>query len=165
MAVMTAAFANGGVVLWPRLVARIEPQDPLAEEAPVEFPARRVRDHLGVAPRHLATLRQAMLADTEDPEGTAHGAFRDSYRQPGAMRVCGKTGTAQVTDARNRVIGRHLWFIAFAPHDSPRYAVVVLVEGSGSGGATAAPVARDVFEALHQIEASPTPEALLTRNP
>lgn len=165
MAVMTAAFANGGEVLWPRLVARIEPQDPLAEEAPVEFPARRVRDHLGVAPRHLALLREAMLADTEDPEGTAWAAFRDYYRQPGAMRVCGKTGTAQVTDAHNRVIGRNLWFIAFAPYESPRYAVVVLVEGNGSGGTTCAPVARDIFEALKSIETAPSGAATLTSNP
>lgn len=165
MAVMTAAFANGGEVLWPRLVARIEPQDPLSDDAPVEFPARRVRDHLGVSERHLTILREAMLADTEDPEGTAWAAFRDYYRQPGVMRVCGKTGTAQVTDAHNRVIGRNLWFIAFAPYESPRYAVVVLVEGNGSGGATCAPVARDIFEALKQIEAAPAPAATLTANP
>lgn len=165
MAVMTAALANGGEVLWPRLVARLEPPDALSDEPPVEFPARRVRDHLGVPPAALAILREAMLADTEDPEGTAYAAFRGYSRQAGAMRVCGKTGTAQVADAQHRVIGRNLWFIAFAPYESPRYAVVVLVEGNGSGGATCAPVARDIFEALAQIEAAPLPGATLTFNP
>jgi penicillin-binding protein 2 len=124
-----------------------------------------VRDRLGVPERHLAILRDAMLADTEDPEGTAYAAFRDYYRQPGALRVCGKTGTAQVTDAHNRVIGRNLWFIAFAPYEAPRYAVVVLVEGDGSGGATSAPVARDIFEALKSLDAAPPSGATLTANP
>ncbi len=164
MAVMTAALANGGEVLWPRLVARIEPPAGESDEPVVEFPARRVRDRLGVSARHLNVLREAMLADTEDPEGTAYGAFRDYYRRPGALRVCGKTGTAQVTDPHNRVIGRNLWFIAFGPYESPRYAVVVLVEGEGSGGTTCAPVARDIFEALQQIE-SASPEPALALHP
>ena len=41
MAVMVSAIANGGKVLWPRLVERIEPQDPTSGEAPADFPDRR----------------------------------------------------------------------------------------------------------------------------
>ena len=41
----------------------------------------------------------------------------------------------------------HAWFIAFAPVEDPRIAVVVLVENGRSGSGTAAPIARKIFDA------------------
>jgi penicillin-binding protein 2 len=146
MAIMTAAIANGGKVLWPRLVSRIEPADPYRGEPVVEFPAGRVRDELGVQPRTLALLREAMLADVEDREGTGRAAA-----VPG-LRVCGKTGTAQVTDARGRVVDHTTWFVSYAPYETPRYVVVVMVESGRSGGATCAPLAALIYRALLQME-------------
>ena len=67
------------------------------------------------------------------------------------MRVCGKTGTAQVQDSANRWTGYNFWFASFAPFENPRYAVVVLVqteEHSGSGGTTCAPIAHDIYEEI-----------------
>lgn len=156
MAVMTSALANGGKVFWPRLVERIESQDPTALEAPVVFEKGRVRDELGVRARNLKILREAMLADTEDPEGTGRGAA-----VPG-LRICAKTGTAQVTDERNHVVQHNLWFISFAPCEKPRYAVVVMAEGSGSGGDTCAPVAHDIYTAIQKLD-SGTPATTLAR--
>jgi penicillin-binding protein 2 len=49
MAVAYSAIANGGTVLWPRLVERIEPQDPASGEAATNFPAGLVRDEIGVS--------------------------------------------------------------------------------------------------------------------
>jgi len=40
----------------------------------------------------------------------------------------------------------HAWFIAFAPVEKPRIALVVLAENGGHGGSTAAPIARKVFD-------------------
>lgn len=155
MAMMTAAFANGGKVLWPRLVQRVESHDPMSLTPPQQFPAGRVRNQLGVDQRHLDTLRDAMLADTEDPEGTAYAAFRDFRRRPGQpapLRVCGKTGTAQKKDANGRLLDYITWFASFAPYEQPRYAVVVMVESGNSGGGTCAPVARDLYAAIQKIE-------------
>ena len=152
MAVMTAAFANGGKVLKPRLVDRLEPQDPTSGEAPTIFPPVQVVDDLGVRPGNLQILREAMLADTEDPDGTGYNAFRAYYRAGSTMRVCGKTGTAQVTDERNRVVDHTTWFISFAPYEKPRYAVVVMVESGDSGGGTCAPIACDIYGAIQQME-------------
>jgi penicillin-binding protein 2 len=146
MAVLTAAIANGGKVLFPRIVDRVEAQDPALGDRPVIFPRNPPRDDLGIKPRNLEILREAMLADVEDPEGTGRSAA-----VPG-LRVCGKTGTAQVMDERNRIVGHNLWFISFAPYEQPRYAVVVMVEGGGSGGGTCAPVAHDIYEAIQKIE-------------
>lgn len=150
MAVMTCAIANGGKVFWPRLVERIEPADGGLAGTPARVPRAQVRSELGVRASNLRLLHEAMLADTEDEEGTAYKAFRAYYRNPGVMRVCGKTGTAQVTDTRNRITGHNLWFISFAPYERPRYAVVVMIEGAGSGGGTCAPVASEIYAAIQR---------------
>jgi len=165
VAVMTSALANGGKVLWPRLVARIESADPASTESPQIFPPGRVRDHLGVSDRSLKIVKDAMLADTEHPEGTAYPAFRVYPRMVGsAMRVCGKTGTAQVKDKHGKLQDHIVWFISFAPYESPRYAVVVMVESGSSGGGTCAPVARDIYAAIQKLETAAA-EKTLARTP
>ena len=80
-------------------------------------------------------------------DGTGHRAAVDG------MQVCGKTGTAQVMEGR-KLKEYITWFVSFAPLDSPRYAVVVVIEGGASGGGTCAPVAHDIFEAI--VEARTT---------
>ncbi len=144
MAVAYAAIANGGKVLCPRLVERIEPQDPASGEAPAIFPAGVVRDHLGVSARNLKILHDAMLAETV--EGTGQPA-----QVPG-LQICGKTGTAQVMNEHNQETDRTTWFASFAPYENPRYAVVVMVESGTYGGPTCAPIAHDIYEAILKSE-------------
>ena len=157
MAVAYSAIANGGKVLQPRFVERIQPQDPAGGEAPAVFPSGVVRNELGVHPRSLKILHDAMLAETEDVEGTGRAAV-----VPG-LRICGKTGTAQVKNEQGQLTGWNYWFASFAPYENPRYAVVVMVqtENRGSGGVTCAPVAHDVYEAILQNE-KPDAPALAT---
>jgi penicillin-binding protein 2 len=153
MAVVYSAIANGGKVLRPRLVERIEPQDPATGEAPVVFPSGVVRDELGVHPRSLKILCDAMLSETEDVEGTGRAAV-----VPG-LRVCGKTGTAQVKDEHGQLIRWDYWFASFAPYENPRYAVIVMVqsENRGSGGIVCAPIAHDIYEAILKSEKPEAP--------
>ena len=149
MAVAYAAIANGGTVLWPRLVEKIE--DPVSGETLTNYPSGLVRDRLGVSARSLNLLHDAMLAETEDPEGTGRPAV-----VPG-LRICGKTGTAEIMDTHNRKIGRTTWFASFAPYEHPRYAVVVMVENGTFGGPTCAPIAHDIYEAILKSETSNVP--------
>jgi penicillin-binding protein 2 len=146
MAVAYSAIANGGTVFWPRLVSRIEPQDPSLPGRTTNLPSALVRDRLGVSARSLTILHAAMLGETEDVEGTGKEA-----RVPG-LRICGKTGTAQVQDTSNRTIGYNYWFGSFAPYESPRYAVVVMVQVPGPevgfGGTICAPIAHDVYQEI-----------------
>jgi len=96
-----------------------------------------------------------MLAETEDPEGTGRAAVVHG------LRICGKTGTAQVMNEHNQEIDRTTWFASFAPYEHPRYAVVVMVQSGISGGVSCAPVAHDVYEAILQNE-KPDAPALAT---
>ncbi len=82
-----------------------------------------------------------MLGETEDAEGTGKAAV-----VPG-LHICGKTGTAQVQNSANRLIGYNFWFASFAPYENPKYAVVVMVqsESRGSGGTICAPIAHDIY--------------------
>jgi penicillin-binding protein 2 len=146
VAVLASAIANGGKVLWPRLVDRLEPHDFTSGEQPVLFASGNVRDELGVSQRSLKMLQEAMLADTEDPEGTGRHAV-----VPG-LRICGKTGTAQIQDERNIKTGQTTWFASFAPYEQPRWAVVVMVEDGASGGETCSPVAKPIYSALLERE-------------
>jgi penicillin-binding protein 2 len=82
-------------------------------------------------------------------------ASRAAFGAP--YSIAGKTGTAQVftvaQNARyneNAIAERlrdHAWFVAFAPIEDPKIAVVVLVENGRSGSGTAAPIARAVMDA------------------
>ncbi len=142
----TATIANNGVAYKPHLVkeirgaqakdTRIIPHEPLAD--------------LKIDPAHLELVKSAMHAVTQ-PGGTAVGASAGAE-----YRIAGKTGTAQVVgmkqgekydaskiDERHR---DHAWFIAFAPAEQPKIALVVLAENGGHGGGTAAPIARKVFD-------------------
>jgi len=59
------------------------------------------------------------------------------------IEVAAKTGTAQVPNRNDDA-----WFVAFAPYENPSIAVAVVVEGGGSGGVVAGPIARQVIEAF-----------------
>lgn len=57
------------------------------------------------------------------------------------VKVAGKTGTAENASGKS-----HAWFIGFAPADNPKIAIAVVLEEEGSsGGASAAPIARDLI--------------------
>jgi penicillin-binding protein A len=62
------------------------------------------------------------------------------------IRVAGKTGTAET----GRADVHTTWFVTFAPVEAPRVAIAVVVEDQrgGFGGTVAAPIAREVMEAL-----------------
>jgi peptidoglycan glycosyltransferase len=62
------------------------------------------------------------------------------------VTVAGKTGTATNPAGRS-----HAWFVAFAPAESPRVAVAIVVENAGYGGAVAAPIARRVLAAALRV--------------
>jgi penicillin-binding protein 2 len=149
MAVMVSAVANGGRVLQPRLVTRIEPAEPWMGGEIKDYPGHQVRRVLTLNPAHVAKVQEAMRADVASPDGTGRSA------RVAGFDICGKTGTAEVKQG-TRLVDLITWFVSYAPYDNPRYAVVVMVESGRSGGLTCAPVARKIYEYLKEQESLPT---------
>lgn len=146
LAFATATLANNGVAYKPHLVKEVKS----SRGSENRFIANTPLYDLNIDPKYLDLIRRAMVAVTQ-PGGTA------VYASLGApYQIAGKTGTAQVVamkqgekydaskiDERHR---DHAWFIAYAPADNPRIALVVLAENGGHGGGTAAPIARKVMD-------------------
>ena len=144
LAVMTARLANGKTALNPRLIKSV---------GGVEMPRGDAAPDLPFTQEHIAYVRGGMVAVANDTGGTA---YRQSQLGLGDIQMAGKTGTAQVR-SYDKVASRssagvtwrlkdHNLFVAFAPVDDPRYAVAVIIEHGGLGGATAgAPRAREVM--------------------
>lgn len=148
MALMTAAVANGGKLLKPRLVVGLEDQE--TGDSIETFPPAQVENSVNVSPGTIDLVRRAMFADVEEKKGTGHAAYI------AGMGICGKTGTAQVRKAGGRM-DRITWFVSFAPFDSPKYAVVVMTESGISGGGTCAPKAKEIYKAIQKLEQQPVP--------
>jgi penicillin-binding protein 2 len=159
LAVSYAAIANGGHVMKPRLVLRLEDRDGKIVRAfePEQRGTSTVPDEL------LAIVREGLTAVVELPGGTGGRA-----RVPG-VRVAGKTGTVQVVGL-DKVRGLeelqipvrfrdHAWFGAFAPADDPQIAVAVFVEHGLHGSSAAAPIAQRILAKYFQKKGmSPAPE-------
>lgn len=105
---------------------------------------------LSLKQEHLDHIKQA-LVDVTRPGGTAARAGTDA-----AYTFAGKTGTSQVINIKQgeRYIASkiderhrdHALFTAYAPAEHPQIVLTVLVENGGSGGATAAPIARKILD-------------------
>ncbi|HKW94520.1 MAG TPA: penicillin-binding protein 2 [Methylomirabilota bacterium] len=134
---MMAAVANGGILWKPRLVQRVEQADgTLAYTA-----SSRMTERVELSPVVWAFLRSALSAVVKEGTGVA-------ARLPG-VEIAGKTGTAQTISKSDSAKGQdHAWFASFAPADDPQVVVVVFVERGGHGGETAAPIARQIYEAI-----------------
>jgi peptidoglycan glycosyltransferase len=134
MAMVAGAIGNAGILMRPYVVDRIvsPEREPVVE-------TRRERIRRAVEPATAKAVSDMMVRAVEAGTGT-------SARISG-VRVGGKTGTAETG-----VAGRNVtWFIAFAgePDERPRVAIAVVLENqSSTGGATAAPIAREVVQAL-----------------
>jgi len=129
------------------MVDRLESSDPASIEPPTIYPRGVIRDQLGVSKRSFTILHEAMLSETEDPEGTGKAVKGCGFR------VCGKTGTAELDTLRADGGKKNTtWFGSFAPYEAPRYAVIIMVENGASGGGTCAPIAHDVYVALKSFE-------------
>ncbi len=148
LAVATAALANHGKRIYPRLVNKTG--DPISGEFTTLSLAtpNYVSDY---KKEYWDYIIQAM-------EDVVHGA-RGTARRSGAnaaYRFAGKTGTSQLfgigqdekydKDNVPEHLRDHALFIAFAPVEAPKIALVVVVENGGGGSSTAAPIARQLLD-------------------
>jgi len=133
MAMIAATIANHGVTMRPHLIER------------VVSPGGNTITHL--RPEQLGRPIKRQTADelTHMMELAVSGGTGTAAQIPG-IRVAGKTGTAETGRANINTT----WFACFAPAEAPRVAIAVVVENQagGFGGTIAAPIAKQVMEAL-----------------
>ncbi len=138
LAMATAAVANGGKLLEPRLVRRVTSAtgEVIREATP------RVR-RIAVPERAAATVAEMMVAVTE-----GHGTGVDASIE--GFQVAGKTATAQKIDpatGRYSLDNYIASFVGFVPARNPAVAIAVTIDEpmvAHSGGEVAAPVFREV---------------------
>jgi penicillin-binding protein 2 len=139
-----ATLANDGVMYRPHLVSYITDSKTGAKTYIEPQPLRT----LSWKPQNIETIKKAMVGVNK--EGTGARAFAGA-----GYESAGKTGTAQVFSLKGadykagkikEELRDHALFIAFAPADKPKIALVVLVENGGFGAQSAAPIARMVFD-------------------
>ena len=153
---LIAAVANGGRIMLPQVVERVEDVygKKLKEYPPVET------GRAEISKETLCLVQEALMAAVNEPRGTGGAAALKE------VKVAGKTGTAQVirmaADFKKGDMNRmplkfrdHAWFAAYAPFEDPQIAIAVLVEHGGYGGAAAAPIAKKVMEKYFNLKVSP----------
>jgi peptidoglycan glycosyltransferase len=140
MAMVAAAVADGGKLMKPYLVDRVLTP---GNKGTVFRTKPRELDQ-AVKPETAATLTRMMEAVVTGGTGTA-------ARIPGTS-VAGKTGTAE-SDVPHR---NTTWFISFAPSDDAKVAVAVVLENqTATGGTTAAPIAKEIMQAILRQTTNP----------
>lgn len=148
LATATSALANLGTLFQPGIVKSIV--DPITKLETVLEP-KIINTIANTSAKHWQTIVDSMINVVHGAQGTARRTGLGS-----AYQIAGKTGTAQVVgiaqdeeydkDTLAEEFHDHAWFIAFAPATDPIISVAILVENGGSGSASAAPIARRLFD-------------------
>ncbi len=135
MANFAAILANRGYFYYPHFIREIE-----GAEIPAIY---KKKNYCKVDEKYFSPVIDGMWRVVHEPGGTARKARVDS------LNICGKTGTAENFKSfhgKRYQMTDHSVFMAFAPRDNPKIAIVVYVENSGFGGTWAAPLASLVME-------------------
>jgi peptidoglycan glycosyltransferase len=136
MAMVAAAVANGGKLMEPRLTSRVVNVDGQT----VRTIDPTVLDQV-MSPKTASEVNQMMRTVVDEGTGTP-------AKLGSGVAFAGKTGTASIGTTGSGLT--QPWFIGFAPADNPKVAVAVTIEKTQGqfGGQVAAPIARDIVQAL-----------------
>ena len=166
LCLMTAQIANGGFKIKPRIIFDKNKNDlkdyiQFKNENPNQtLPIDLVIKNFNLKPlfvnqKNINIVKDAMFSSSNEPGGTS---YRHRMENP-KFTFAGKTGSSQIkrfTEAQREAEVKqadlnykdrdHALFIAFAPYKDPKYAISVVVEHGGSGGSTAAPIAKKIIK-------------------
>jgi peptidoglycan glycosyltransferase len=129
MALVTAAIANDGSMVEPRLVREVRSPDGII----LDKPTASIRTR-SIPPDTAGTLNEMMQ------QVIIQGGLTEAEIE--GVKVAGKTGTAESGNGE-----AHSWWITFAPADDPKIAMCVMVENGGRADEGALPVAARLMQA------------------
>lgn len=129
IAMITSSIANGGTLMKPYVLDHVESAagEEVKKFLPEAYGSLMTADEAG-------KLNELMTLVVTEGTGSA---LRDASYQ-----AAGKTGSAEFETGKET----HAWFTGYAPAEDPQIVVTVIVEEGGSGGSTAAPIARQMFD-------------------
>jgi penicillin-binding protein 2 len=113
------AFANGGRLVVPRLNSD---RPPAWRDVVISKP-------------YINTIKAGLREVVRTGSGRIVGRY--------GVEIAGKTGTAQNPHGKD-----HAWFVGYAPADKPKYVVVALIEGGGTGSSVAGPIVAQMLTYL-----------------
>lgn len=131
-ALVTATVANGGVMMKPYLVDRIENYDGVL-----------VKKYSPKSYKQLMTGKEATTLTTM-MKGVVDAGTASALSNLG-HEVAGKTGSAEFEEGK----AAHAWFTGFSPTDNPEIVISVVVENVGTGSTYAVPIAQKMFAAYY----------------
>lgn len=132
-AMIMSTIANGGVMMTPYLIDRIESCD----GSTVKTFKPSTYDKI-ISSSDASKLKELMLGVTS--YGTASDAFSGS-----SYSIAGKTGTAEYNEEGDT----HSWFVGFSNVDAPDIVVCVIIENANATGSSAKYAARQIFDAYY----------------
>lgn len=132
-AMITAAVANGGILMRPYVVDHLEAYDGtvVKKYGAEEYGKLMSKKDAKI----LRTLMKEVVAS-----GTASSLKSSKYTS------AGKTGSAEYDSNKSS----HAWFTGYAPVKNPEIAISVIVEGAGTGSEYAVPIAKKVMDAYFE---------------
>jgi len=133
MTLISAAIANGGIVMEPYFVDEIV--NYAGSRVSKNYPAKYKRL---MSASEASQLKEYMAAVVEEGTGTALKG--ESYT------VAGKTGTAEYSSDKEK---SHSWFTGFTNVDNPELVITVIVESADNSGMSAVNVAKKVLNAYY----------------
>lgn len=134
MALLTATVANGGILMKPYLVDRVQTYDGsvVSKTSPSKYKRLMTTDEARILGEYM---EETVIS------GTATSLSWYNFS------VAGKTGSAEYVS--NGYEGTHSWFVGYSNVEDPDLVVVVLAEDGGTGSETAVPIAAQVFQAYY----------------
>lgn len=133
MALITAAIANGGILMEPYLVEEI-----------TNYSGTTVKEYLPKKYTTLMTSEEAYVLKSYMEDVVNYGTGASLSGQ--GYTVAGKTGTAEVSMDKNVV---HSWFVGFSNVDNPELVVSAVVENADTTSVTGTSVAKQIFNAYY----------------
>ena len=151
LAVMTCRLATS-LQVTPKIIKNSSDTNDLDNQKNIGFLP------LNLNKSDLLIIRKGMFDVVNGSKGTA----RSSKININGNKMSGKTGTTQVVGIslaeREKGLPEmdeipwqdrpHALFVAYAPHDNPKYAISIIVEHGGGGSSVAAPIAKDIIRQI-----------------
>jgi cell division protein FtsI (penicillin-binding protein 3) len=143
------AIANGGKMVRPQFVSRIEQTGKVIKDFPVEV----ISEHI-VSANTLKRVMPMLIGVVE--EGTAKALKNSIYS------IGGKTGTARIVEDGHYVEKYKSSFVGFFPADKPQFTCMVMIfrplEGGYYGATVAGPVFREIADKVYATCINRQPE-------